>query len=158
MAAAVEQEEKVAACFDSDVEEQFVKEIAADPSRLFIDDTSSKDLLRKMIHKSFATQSRNQNGNASKKIVFSNFGLDQVWQQISHHAEGLNRRALQRLEKLMEIGDDEDDEESPAGKQKQAGLIEMLREQEELVSKPMEEHEAPDQEDSQQDQEQESDK
>lgn len=58
----------------------------------------------------------------------------------------------------MDEGEDEDDEESPPGKQKQIGLIEMLREQEELVKTPMKEHGTSEQEDSQQDEEQESDK
>jgi hypothetical protein len=32
--------------------------------------------------------------------VFENFGLDQVWQQIVHHTESLNRKTLNKLEKL----------------------------------------------------------
>ena len=32
--------------------------------------------------------------------MFDNFGLDQVWQQIVHHTESLNRKALNKLESL----------------------------------------------------------
>lgn len=37
---------------------------------------------------------------ASKKIVFDNFGLDQVWSQILHHTEKLNKKTLSKLESL----------------------------------------------------------
>jgi uncharacterized protein with von Willebrand factor type A (vWA) domain len=56
--------------------------------------------------------------------VFANFGLDQVWQQILHHTENLNRKALGKLESLTMDEEfvkrlDEEQEQQPEAEQQQ---------------------------------------
>ena len=74
----------------------FVTKVNEDPSKLFLgNEKKTQSTLRSMLQHSFQTQSLKD-----KKIVFDNFGLDQVWSQIVHHTEGMNRKTLSKLEQL----------------------------------------------------------
>lgn len=78
----------------------FVNKLNDNPTALFVgNEAKTKNMLRAMLQNSFQTQNTQQN-SSGKKIVFENFGLDQVWQQIVHHTETLNRKTLNKLEKL----------------------------------------------------------
>lgn len=79
--------------------EDFIDSVQDNSTELFLNKDSNahlQGLLATFFDK------MNQNTKKSNKIVFENYGIDQVWNQLQHHTSSVTTKSLTKLTKIIQ--------------------------------------------------------
>ena len=75
--------------------EQVLSMWSEDPYLLFQEKAQSKEILNDLLRSTFKSTTRQGN------LIFGQFKLDQVWEQIEHHTNKVNARIMNRISSMI---------------------------------------------------------
>lgn len=79
--------------------EEFLEKAYDNSAELMLESKAAKHL-QGLLATLFSKMGENQ--KKSQKIVFENYGPDQIWNQMQHHTASFTTRSLLKLEKLIQ--------------------------------------------------------
>ena len=81
------------------VVDQMLSMWTEDPYLMYLNAQNSKEILHDLLKSSFKTTAR------SGELVFGQFKIEQIWEQIEHHTSKINTKIMTRIENM--IGDED---------------------------------------------------